>query len=140
MRIGMKLVVLVAVLVVFAPEGIADYCVPPKPPSKPAPPDEPCPACEPKECKKCTASPVFLSLGTYTRDDTDLSIRTVGFGITVARSYDSGRVVDGPMGIGWTSSLTSRLHYAVYAKGATQYLAKAYVVMPHGGTYEFTRD
>lgn len=91
MRIAGKLGILIAVMVLFAPPSYANYCVPPKPPAKPAPLDEPCPACEPKECKKCTASPVFLGLGTYTRDDTDLTIRTTGFGITVARYYDSGR-------------------------------------------------
>ncbi|HEX6100845.1 MAG TPA: RHS repeat-associated core domain-containing protein [Thermoanaerobaculia bacterium] len=140
MRIAGKLAVLLALLVLVAPAGNASFCVPPKPPAKPAPPDEVCPACEPKECKKCTASPVYLSLGTYTRDDTDLQIRTTGFSIAVARYYDSGRMVDGPMGIGWTSSLISRIYDAVYAQSATTYLQKAYVVMPHGATYEFTRE
>jgi len=139
-RIAGKLGIFIAVLVLASSPGYANFCVPPKPPSKPAPPDEPCPACEPKECKKCSASPVYLSLGTYTRDETDLTIRTTGFGITVGRSYDSGRLVDGPMGIGWTSSLTSRLHYAVYAISGSAYQHRAVVVMPHGGIYEFTRN
>jgi RHS repeat-associated protein len=82
----------------------------------------------------------MLSLGTYTRDETDLTIRTTGFGITVGRSYDSGRAVDGPMGIGWVSSLTSRLHYSVYALSGSTYQHRAVIVMPHGGIYEFTRN
>ena len=140
MRIAGKLGILITALVLFAPLSYANFCVPPKPPAKPAPPDEKCPACEPAECKKCTASPVMLSLGSYTRDETDLTIRTTGFGITVGRSYDSGRAVDGPMGIGWTSSLTSRLHYAVYALSGSTYQHRAVIVMPHGGIYEFTRN
>lgn len=115
------------------------FCAPAKPPAKPAPPDEPCPACEPKECDKCTKSPVYVGAGTFTDAQTDLAISTPSFGINVDRRYDSARLVDGPMGIGWSSSLTPRLHYAVYAATPTTSEYRAYVVMPHGATYEFVK-
>ncbi|HYI08820.1 MAG TPA: RHS repeat-associated core domain-containing protein [Thermoanaerobaculia bacterium] len=135
--LGLLLFIIAALL---APVAQATFCVPPSPPAPPPPAKPPCPACEPIVCEKCNKSPVFAIGGSYTRDETDLSIRTTGFGITVARSYDSSRAVDGPMGIGWTSSLTPRVHYASFAASATALQHIAYVAMPNGMLYEFKKN
>jgi RHS repeat-associated protein len=113
------------------------FCVPPKPAPPSPPQDPPCPECEPKECNKCTKSPVYVGAGTYVRDDTDLAIATTGLGISVLRHYDSSRLIDGPLGIGWTSSLTARVHYATYVSAPNTFSHKAYVVLPGGVLFEF---
>lgn len=133
------LIIFLAAVSVAPSLSAQTFCVPPKPPAQPPPQDPPCPACEPKECNKCTKSPVYVGAGTYVRDETDLSIRTVGPQINVTRHYDSSRVVDGPLGIGWNSSLTPRIFNSVYAVGPSTNSNVASVVMPHGALYNFTR-
>src|SRR3954452_8326161 len=65
----------------------------PQPPAPPSPP----PICQPRECDKCTKSPCYVATGIY-----------------ASRLYDSSRVTDGPLGLGWSSSLMPRLYYATY--------------------------
>ena len=88
----------------------APFCVPPKamPGNPPAPPQSP--VCEPKACQKCTNSPCYVDSGIYVNDAVDLMIPTNGFPLVVARHYDSSLTVDGPLGVGWTSSLTPHLY------------------------------
>lgn len=126
---------------VVGPAALANtFCVPPKPAPPPPPQEPPCNECEPKECNKCTKSPVYVGAGTYVRDDTDLTIRTTGLGISAARHYDSSRSVDGPVGIGWTSSLTPRIYYTMYTTAPQVYGYTAYVVMPNGSLRAFAQE
>jgi YD repeat-containing protein len=80
-----------------------------------------------------------VGTGAFTHDETDLALRTTAFGINVSRYYDSSRAVDGPMGVGWTTSLSPRIYYATFAATPTTLEHKAYVIMPHGSLWEFTR-
>src|SRR5207237_4027320 len=114
------------------------YCAPPTrmPQAPPSPP--PPPVCQPKICGKCTTSPCYVDSGIYVDDAVDLSIPTNGFPLFVSRHYDSSVTVDGPLGIGWTSSLTPRLYYATYLYATNVYQYEADVVMPDGVQYRFT--
>ena len=138
LRRSLLTLAIIAALAVPLAHG-ATFCVPPKPTPQGPPQDPKCPACDPKECDKCTKSPVLVGSGAYDRDDTDLSIRTPGLGIEVARHYESSRTVDGPFGIGWNGSITSRLHHAAYQLSQTTLEHRVYIVMPHGTLYEFSR-
>src|SRR5262249_19506241 len=113
--------------------------VPGKKPPEPAPPDPYPPQCEPKECDKCCKSPGYLAMGAYVNQWTDLQIPTAGmYPLVVSRRYDSSRPADGPMGAGWSSSLTARLYYATYLVAApSTYSYEADVVMPDGSFFTF---
>lgn len=125
-----------------ARQGLAQYpnwCENAAPAPTPRPPEPPSPPCEPKECDKCTNSPCYVSSGTYVMDEQDLRIRTNGFPLVASRHYQSTLAIDGPLGIGWTSSVTSRVYYAVYLFSApSTYHKEAYVIMPDGARYTFT--
>lgn len=119
----------------------ANWCNNPAPPPTPTPLPRRTPPCEPKECEKCRRSPCYVGSGAYTTDAQDLAIRTSGFPLTVARSYESGQAVDGPLGIGWSSSAISRLYYAVYLFAApSTYRNEADLVMADGARYTFTEN
>jgi RHS repeat-associated protein len=110
----------------------------PQPPLPPSPP----PICQPTECDKCTKSPCYVATGIYARDAVDLTIPTAGtFSLDASRLYDSSRIVDGPLGMGWSSSLMPRLYYATYLVTApSTYSHEADVEMPNGVLYRFTVD
>jgi RHS repeat-associated protein len=121
--------------------------VPPCDPDKPPKPGEPgcyrpppaCPKCE--RCRNCQRSPNHVSSGEYSANDTDLSIPTNGFSITVSRLYQSTRLIDGDMGYGWVSSLSARLYYAerqTTAEGGK--VLEADVRLPNGALYRFIEN
>lgn len=113
------------------------YCAPPKAMPKSPPPSPPPPVC----CGgRCTTSPCYVDSGIYVNDASDLSIRTNGFSLTVGRHYDSSLAADGPLGIGWTSSLAPHLYYATYLYAANAYLYEADIIMPDGARYRFTAN
>lgn len=116
------------------------FCAKPKPVPQPPPPDPYPPVCEPKKCEKCSQSPCYLATGTYVNDFVDLQIPTAGtHPLTVSRRYESGRPADGPLGMGWSSSLTARLYYATYLRSApSTYSYEAEIIMPDGVLYRFT--
>lgn len=135
----------VFMLVFFAmaaatPSGFATFCVPGKKPAEPPPPDPNPPVCEPKKCDRCSKSPCYLVTGTYVNEFTDLQIPTAGtYPLTVSRRYESSRPTDGPLGAGWSSSLTAHLYYATYLVAApSTYSYEADVVMPDGVLYTFS--
>jgi len=116
----------------------ATYCVPPKAPAAPPAPEPNPPVCDP-QCHNCSASPCYPAFGTYVDETTDLRIPTAGFPLTVSRRYDSARPTDGPLGAGWSSSLTARLYYAAYLQAAPNtYSYEADVMMPSGSVFRFT--
>src|SRR5262245_22318199 len=135
-----RLLTFAALFVLIASPAGATFCVPGKKPAQPPPPDAPPPVCEPKKCDRCTKSPCYLATGVYVDDFVDLQIPAAGtYPLTVSRRYDSSRTGDGPLGVGWSSSLTAHLYYAAYLLSApSTYSYEADVVMPDGVTYTFT--
>jgi RHS repeat-associated protein len=104
--------------------------VPPAPPAPPQPPS----VCGDRACGRCTGSPCYVASGVYVDETTDLLIPTVGPPLVATRTYDSSRVLDGPVGIGWKSSLRPHL-YSVTSTGGSgsavtyiEYVADGYVV------------
>jgi RHS repeat-associated protein len=133
--------VISASLVCMAAEA-QTYCLTPTAvPQPPAPPSPP-PICQPRECDKCTKSPCYVATGIYAQDAVDLTIPTAGtFSLIASRLYDSSRVTDGPLGVGWSSGLTPRLYYATYLVTApSTYSHEADIEMPDGVMYRFTID
>lgn len=119
----------------------ATFCVPPSKPAQPKPPTPPPPVCEPKKCDKCSKSPCYLATGAYIADFVDLEMPTAGsFGLTLSRRYDSTGPSDGPLGVGWSSSLTPRLYYSAYLLAApSTYSYEADVMLPDGVVYTFSQ-
>ena len=116
------------------------WCAPPTVIPKGPPPSPPPAVCQPRVCGKCTTSPCYVDSGIYVNDAVDLSIPTNGFPLVISRHYDSSVTVDGPLGIGWTSSLTPHLYYAVYLYAANVYQYEADVIMPDGVQYRFSNN
>src|ERR1051326_1839157 len=127
----------------------ATFCVPPAVPPQPPFPDPTSPACGPgtnsaasgscAPCDICSKSPGYLASGTYVNSFADLQIPTAGmYPLSVFRRYDSGHPVDGPLGVGWSSSLTAHLYFAAYLVFANTYSYEADVIMPSGLLYRFT--
>jgi RHS repeat-associated protein len=113
-------------------------CNPDKPGSKCFQPRPPSCKCYPKDCKKCTASPGFVGTGAYEISAVDLSIPTNGFPLEAGRRYSSHHSVDGPTGVGWSSSFHARIHYTTYLFAApSTYQTAATVIMPDGVHYDF---
>ena len=135
-----SIVVLSAVLILAAAPLRASFCVPGSKPAQPDPAPPASPVCEPKKCDRCSKSPCYLATGMYVDDYVDLQIPTTGtYPLTVSRRYDSSRASDGPIGAGWSLSLTARLYYAAYLLSApSTYSYEADVAMPDGVTYQFT--
>lgn len=142
MRNCIACLVLVLAVLFSAPPVSATLCVPGKKPPEAPPSPPPPPPCEPKICDKCSHSPCNLSTGMYIDDFVDMQVPTAGmYAITVSRRYDSSQPADGPLGVGWSSSLTARLYYAAYLLAVPNtYSYEADVVMPDGVTYRFTTD
>jgi len=133
---------MVASLLGTRAEAQPTYCLTPTAVPQPPPPPSPPPICQPKECDKCTKSPCYVATGIYTTDALDLTIPTAGtFSLMASRLYDSSRVVDGPLGLGWSTGLTPHLYYATYLFAApSTYSHEADIVMPDGVLYRFTTD
>src|SRR5262249_10587969 len=93
-----------------------------------------------KECDKCSKSPCYLAMGSYVDSYVDFQIPTAGtYPLSVTRRYDSSRPTDGPLGAGWSSSLTAHLYYAAYLlTPPSTYSYEADVLMPNGVLYRFT--
>ncbi|HSY51231.1 MAG TPA: DUF6531 domain-containing protein, partial [Thermoanaerobaculia bacterium] len=136
-----SLVIVISSLGVSA-EALPTYCLTPAAVPKPPPAPSPPPICQPRVCDKCTKSPCYVATGIYARDAVDLTIPTAGtFSLVASRLYDSSRVVDGPLGVGWSTGLTPRLYYATYLVTApSTYSHEADVVLPDGVLYRFTVD
>ncbi|HVT05226.1 MAG TPA: RHS repeat-associated core domain-containing protein [Thermoanaerobaculia bacterium] len=121
--------------------NLGSLCFPqedPPPPCKIAPETGKGPCYPGPNPKPCSASPCTAQGGVYFFSETDLNIPTNGFPLTAYRLYRSSHLVDGPMGYGWVSGLTSRVFYAAYAIGAGNvYSKEADVVMPNGETYRY---
>jgi len=102
-------------------------------------PPRPNPKCEPKVCDKCTHSPCYVGTGSYTTSELDLNIHGVGaFTLEASRHYDSTKVLDGPVGVGWSSSVTPRIYYTLYLFAApSTYQKEADLIMPDGSFYRF---
>src|SRR5438067_5984578 len=114
-----RIVIFSTLLLLLAMPLAATFCAKPNAPPSPPPPGPHSPQCEPKKCDKCSASPCYLATGMYVDDFVDLQIPTAGtYPLTVSRRYDSSGPADGPMGAGWSSSLTAHLYYATYLFGA----------------------
>jgi RHS repeat-associated protein len=97
--------------------------------------------CEPQECNKCKKSPCYVSSGVYTTSAVDLQIPTAGFPLELSRSYSSFNRFDGPLGVGWSSSLLARAHLAVFLFSAPDVVqSEADLTMPDGARYRFTKN
>jgi RHS repeat-associated protein len=48
--------------------------------------------------------PVNLASGDFVHTHTDITVATLGVGLSFTRSYHSGSGIDGPLGFGWTHS------------------------------------
>ena len=139
-------VALLLLALLFASPAAASFCNNASEPCQVDNPKSKCfkpprkkPTCDPP-CK-CAKSPCYVGSGTYVSSAVDLEIPTVGFPITVARQYETSQHIDGAAGYGWTSSLTARLHYAVFLKSApSTYSREANVRMPDGSTYRFVEN
>jgi len=138
-----QLKIATALLLAVTGNAAAQFCAVPTAPASPQPQNQPPSACQsaPKPCEKCTKSPCYVAFGNYTTDATDLNIGTAGFPLLVSRDYDSSRMVDGPSGIGWFSSMTPRLYYATYLFSApSTYTREADINMPDGTQFRFTAN
>ena len=138
LRLGLLVFLVLGVLGALPGAALASWCAAPVNPP-PDPPDDPDPRCSP-ECK-CTNSPCYLGIGAYTSTATDLVVNTAaGFPLIASRRYVSSHVVDGPMGIGWMSSVVSRLSYVTYQVSAGVYQKRAYVILPDGTRVKYTEN
>jgi len=91
-------------------------------------------------CKResCTGSPCYVASGTFRNSYVDLRVNTASFPISVGRVYDSQRMVDGPTGIGWSSTLTPHLYWATYLFATPDtYQHEVDVIWPDGWTETF---
>jgi RHS repeat-associated protein len=101
-------------------------------------PPQPDPRCEPIQCDKCTKSPCYTGTGVFTESSLDLSLPAIGPELVASRRYESSHMIDGPTGIGWTSSLAAHLYYTTYLFAApSTYQKEADITLPTGGHYRF---
>jgi RHS repeat-associated protein len=100
----------------------------------------PTPTCCP--CKEdCQGSPNFPASGNYALSNTDLHLSTRGFPLAITRNYDSVRLVDGPFGISWTTSLTGNLSETTYLYSApSTYYKEVTILMEDGKPYGFREN
>jgi RHS repeat-associated protein len=107
-----------------------------KPPDPPPPDQPPCNCDDPR-----TGSPSFPYSGNYANSSLDLQLPTRGLPLTLNRSYDSVRLVDGPFGISWTSSFTGRLRETTYLYAApSTYYKEVLIIMPNGRPNRFREN
>src|ERR1700688_4296548 len=134
-----------ALLSLTLPLAAGSFCNDPFPPCDPHNPTSSCyvppppdPRCEPRECDKCTKSPCYTGTGVYIASAEDLRLPTAGFPLKASRLYDSSHMIDGPTGLGWTSSFAAHLYYMTYLFAApSTYQREADVTMPTGAGYRF---
>jgi RHS repeat-associated protein len=86
----------------------------------------------------CKGSPNFIGTGTYEARATDLSLPTPGFPVQVSRRYLSSNKQSGFLGLGWTTSLDSRIWFSSYIAGAGYAAQAANVLLPDGAQFRFT--
>lgn len=140
-RRALKLAAVAISVCLFAAAAAAQtFCVPPQVAPQTPPQNNPAPRCsDAPACANCQKSPCYVASGIYKTDAGDMTVRTQAFPLNVDRRYMSNRVVDGPLGIGWTSTLTPRIYYATFLLSApSTYLHEADVVMPDMSQYRFT--
>lgn len=143
-----RIAFLATLAIAMAGPAGATWCGNPLPPCDPSNPNSKCyqppppdPRCEPRECGKCTKSPCYVGSGVYVNSAVDLELPTPGFPLSAARYYESTHTIDGPMGHGWTSSLTAHLYYATYLLAAPNVVQReANITMPDGARYRFTEN
>ena len=125
---------LVVLLVGLSGRGLGSWCSNPiTPVNQPSQPDKPCPCLKDK-----SRSPSFVLTGNYETASVDLTLPTAGLPLQVVRAFHSQRRIDGAMGQGWSSSLTTRLFYTTYLYTApSTYLKEADILMPDGAIYQF---
>ena len=129
--------IVVATLLVLPGSGLA--CGPPDKPD-PSTPKGPI-SCPNNECHQCSMSPCYAKNGAFNFTVEDLSIPTPGLPLRISRYYDSARPYDGPIGIGWTLNLPTRLFYSTYKFTApSTYLNEADVTFPNGDRWAFTEN
>ncbi|MCI0605747.1 DUF6531 domain-containing protein, partial [bacterium] len=88
-----------------------------------------------------TASPAYIATGNYTTSATDLQLPTRGLPLTLNRTYDSVRLVDGPFGLGWGSTLTGGLTETTYLFSApSTYYKEVVILMPSGRPHRFREN
>ena len=81
--------------------------------------DDPVANCDCETCnEQCTASPNFIGTGTYQARAVDLTLPTPGFPVQVSRRYLSSNRNPGALGLGWTTSLESRIWFSSYIAGS----------------------
>jgi Domain of unknown function (DUF6531) len=147
-RVGCCLLFAIACAAWRPLEAVQAFCtgnpIPPPPPAGENPAISPTSQCGgggSSECGKenCTGSPCYPANGGYVTSAGDLTLGTSGFALEVSRNYLSFRAIDGPVGRGWTSSLTGRLYYATYLLAAPSTVQKeADLLLPSGALYRFT--
>lgn len=135
---------LTAVFVLLAALGGAvhaqTFCVPPSPPPTPPPPNKPDPNCD-KCSPNCKKSPCFTATGVYTTSATDLRVKTIHRPLVVNRRYQSDRLVDGPLGLGWNFGPATRLFQVAYLYSApSTYQYRIEILLPEGDEIEFTQN
>jgi RHS repeat-associated protein len=101
--------------------------------------DDPVADCACETCpEQCTASPNFIGTGTYQARATDLTLPTPGFPVQVSRRYLSNNKKSGLMGLGWTTSLESRIWFSTYIAASGLSAPAANVLLPGGEQFRFT--
>ena len=88
--------------------------------------------------EQCTASPNFIGTGTYQARAVDLALPTPGFPVQVSRRYLSSNRTPGVLGVGWTTSLESRIWFSSYIAGSGLSAPAANVLLPDGAQFRFT--
>ncbi len=144
-----SLLLTAAVCALLAQPALAgSWCGNPVVPCDPNDPASPCyippapdPRCEPDQCDKCTKSPCYTGTGVFVQTAHDLSLPAVGSNLTASRRYESSHMIDGPTGIGWTSSLAAHLYHTAYLLAApSTYQTEADITMPTGARYRFVNS
>ena len=101
--------------------------------------DDPVADCNCETCNgQCTASPNFIATGTYQARAADLSLPTPGFPLQVSRRYLSSNKKPGIVGLGWTTSLESRIWFSSYIAASGHSAPAANVLLPGGEQFRFT--
>jgi RHS repeat-associated protein len=79
-----------------------------------------------------------VASGVYETRATDLELPTAGFSLLASRTYQSSHAIDGPIGYGWTSNVTTHLYYTTYLFAApSTYQREADISMPRGVRLRF---
>lgn len=79
---------------------------------------------------------VNVATGSFTLPEIDVSIPARGLPLTFRRTYNAGRLVDGPLGFGWTLNYDSRLF--TFTRREVLIITETgrnHVYMPNGSAY-----